>query len=312
MSALTRRQFLETTIAAAALPTIATATEPKFRLNYILSSSMYGRLPLKEILPEVTKTGADTIDIWPAVHGNQREQIEAMGHDTFATMLRSHKTAKGTLRMGCITRYDLGPFGLQKEMAFAKKFGTKLIVCGGRGRRGLTGQELKAEVKKFAELMKPHLAAAEAAGVTIAIENHSSNLINTPDSLKWLAELAPSKHLGIALAPYHLENLGVDAAGHAALIKVLGNRIAMFYAWQHGMGCSKKLPKEQELLQMPGRGKLDFTPIVGALKAISYKGLTSIFMHPVPRGIPILPSATECTTEINRARAYLDKCLMSV
>ncbi|HCU87185.1 MAG TPA: xylose isomerase, partial [Verrucomicrobiales bacterium] len=209
-------------------------------------------------------------------------------------------------------RYDLGPFGLQKEMAFAKKFGTKVMVCGGRGKSGLKGAELKTEVKKFTELMKPHLAAAEAAGVTIAIENHSSNLINTPDSLKWLAEFAPSKNLGIALAPYHLESLGVDAAGHAALIKALGNRISMFYAWQHGMGCHKKLPKEQELLQMPGRGKLDFKPILGALKAIGYNGLTSIFMHPVPRGIPILPTAAECTAEINRARAYLDKCLASV
>jgi len=311
MKHINRRHFLATTaIALVASP--ALAARPKFRLNYILSSSMYGTLPLKEILPELAKTGAETIDIWPRVHGNQREQIEEMGHEAFSKMLRSHKTSKGILRMGCITRYDLGPFGLQKEMAFAKKFGTKVMVCGGRGKRGLKGAELKAEVKNFTELMKPHLAAAEAAGVTIAIENHSSNLINTPDSLKWLAELAPSPHLGIALAPYHLESLGVDAAGHAALIKTLGNRIAMFYAWQHGMGCSKKLPKEQELLQMPGRGKLDFKPILGALKAIGYKGLTSIFMHPVPRGIPILPSAAECTAEINRARAYLDKCLASV
>ena len=123
------------------------------------------------------------------------------------------------------------------------------------------------------------------------------------------AERAPSRNLGIALAPYHLESLGVDAAGHAALIRALGNRIAMFYAWQHGMGCHKKLPKEQELLQMPGRGKLDFTPIVGALKAIRYFGVTSIFMHPVPRGIPILKTAAACTTEINRARTYLEKCL---
>ena len=307
MKTLSRRQFLGAVAATATTP--ALAARPKFRLNYILSSSMYGRLPLKEILPEVTKTGADTIDIWPRVHGNQREQIEEIGHEAFAKMLRSHKTSKGILRMGCITRYDLGPFGLQKEMAFAKKFGTKVMVCGGRGQRGLKGAELKTEVKKFAELMKPHLAAAETAGVTIAIENHSSNLINTPDSLKWLAEFAPSKHLGIALAPYHLETLGVDAAGHAALIKALGNRIAMFYAWQHGMGCSKKLPKEQELLQMPGRGKLDFTPIVGALKQINYNGLTSIFMHPVPRGIPILSTAAQCTTEINRARTYLEKCL---
>ena len=153
------------------------------------------------------------------------------------------------------------------------------------------------------------VAAAEESRVTIAIENHSSNLINTPDSMKWLAELAPSKRLGIALAPYHLESLGVDAAGHAALITALGNRIAMFYAWQHGMGCMKKLPKEQELLQMPGRGKLDFTPIVRALKQINFNGFTSIFMHPVPCGIPILMDATACTTEINRARTYLEKCL---
>ena len=270
---------------------------------------MYGTLSLRNILPEVTKTGADTIDIWPRVHGNQREQIEEMGHDVFSKMLQSHKTAKGVMRMSCITRYDLGPFGLQKEMAFAKKFTTKTIVCGSRGKSGLKGAELKTEVKKFAELMKPHLAVAKAAGVTIAIENHSSNLINTPDSLKWLVELAPSKNLGIALAPYHLEPLGVDAANHATLIKALGNRIAMFYAWQHGMGCMKKLPKEQELLQMPGRGKLDFTPILGALKQINYNGLTSIFMHPVPRGIPILPTAAQCTTEINRARTYLEKCL---
>ena len=307
MNTLSRRQFIGAAAAFAATP--ALAAKPKFRLNYILSSSMYGTLPLKVILPEATKTGADTIDIWPRVHGNQREQMEEMGHEKFAVMLKQHKTAKGNLRLGCITRYDLGPFGLQKEMAIAKKFGAKVLVCGGRGRRGLKGAELKAEVKKFAELLKPHLTAAEKTGVTLAIENHSSNLINTPDSMKWLVELAPSKHLGIALAPYHLESLGVDAAGHAALIKALGNRIAMFYAWQHGMGCSKKLPKEQELLQMPGRGNLDFTPIVRALKQINYRGFTSIFMHPVPRGIPILKDALACTTEINRARSYLEKCL---
>ena len=75
------------------------------------------------------------------------------------------------------------------------------------------------------------------------------------------------------------------------------------------MGCHKKLPKEQELLQMPGRGDLDFTPIVRALKQINYTGYTSIFMHPVPRGIPILPSAAETTTEINRGRTYLEKHL---
>ena len=68
--------------------------------------------------------------------------------------------------------------------------------------------------------------------------------------------------------------------------------------------------EEQELLQMPGRGKLDFTLIVKSLKSINYSGYTSIFMHPVPRGIPILPTAKETTKEINRAKNYLDTILI--
>ena len=66
------------------------------------------------------------------------------------------------------------------------------------------------------------------------------------------------------------------------------------------------MPKEQELLQMPGRGDLDFRLIVKALKQVNYDGFTEIFMHPVPRGIPILPTATEVTAEINRSRGYLE------
>ncbi|SVC06603.1 uncharacterized protein METZ01_LOCUS259457, partial [marine metagenome] len=89
MNNITRRQFLG---AAAALTTApALAARPKFRLNYILSSSMYGTLPLKTILPEVAKTGAGTIDIWPRVHGNQREQIEEMGHEKFAALQKQHR-----------------------------------------------------------------------------------------------------------------------------------------------------------------------------------------------------------------------------
>jgi hypothetical protein len=109
------------------------------------------------------------------------------------------------------------------------------------------------------------------------------------------------------LAPYHLpqrEALIQD------LIRSLGaDGIALFYAWQHGQGCTEKLPKEQELLQMPGRGPLDFVPLLGALREINYGGWTEIFMHPVPRGIPILNTTAEVTEEICRARDYLQACL---
>ncbi|MCA9192873.1 MAG: sugar phosphate isomerase/epimerase, partial [Planctomycetales bacterium] len=166
----------------------------------------------------------------------------------------------------------------------------------------------KSAVMEFTEKMKPHLAVAEETGVTIAIENHANNLIESPDSIKWLADLASSPNLAVALAPYHLDQ---DEKFLAQLIRDLGNRIAMFYAWQHGMGCMQRQPKEQELLQMPGRGALDFCPLVEALAAIDYSGWFEIFMHPFPRGIPILESTSEVTAEINRAREYLAGCGVS-
>ena len=89
----------------------------------------------------------------------------------------------------------------------------------------------------------------------------------------------------------------------------LGDAIEVFYAWQHGMGCHTKLPKAQELLQLPGRGELDFQPLLTALKNMGYSGWTEIFMHPVPRGIPILETTKQVTDEINHSRQHLENLL---
>ena len=279
-------------------------SEKPFELDYILASCMYGTLPLAEIVPEVKRIGSERIDIWPRVHGNQREQVESMGNAAFAALLATHGVG-----LGISTRFDLGPFGLEEEMAFAQEFGASLIVTGSTGPKELAGEELRAAVTDFAEGLKPHIAAAEKHGITISIENHSSALIESPDSMRWLIEFTDSPHLGIALAPYHLPD---DAELVAQLIADLGQGLALFYAWQHGMGCHEKLPKEQELMQMPGRGTLDFAPILAALKRINYSGWTEIFMHPVPRGIPILDSTADVTGEINRARHHLDELAQSV
>ena len=262
-----------------------------FKLRYILASSMYGGLKLAKIVPEVRKTGAEHIDIWSKPHGTQREQMEAMGHDAFAAMLKKHE-----VKLGILTRYDLAPHLLKKEMAVAGKLGARLVITARMPKD-------KAAVRPFFWKMRPHIAAAEKAGVIIGIENHGESY----DAIRWFAEAAKSKHIGVALAPYHLRPEA--PATMAKLITDLGDKLVHFYAWQHGMGCMKKLPKAQELLQMPGRGKLDFVPILAALKKIRYAGWTEIFMHPVPRGIPILPTAAETTTEINRARQYLTACL---
>ena len=63
---------------------------------------------------------------------------------------------------------------------------------------------------------------------------------------------------------------------------------------------------------MPGRGPLDFTPLLQGLKSINFTGFTEPFMHPFPRGIPIQDSTTGVTAEINRSRSYLEKCLQSL
>jgi sugar phosphate isomerase/epimerase len=265
---------------------------------------MYGYMYVGEILSEVAKCGATHLDLWPKKHGNQREQLTDLGEDRFLKLLNRHN-----VQLGCITQYALGPFGLTEEFQLARRFGCELIVTGGEGPKGLTGVELKSAVGEFVERMKPHLAVAEENNVTVAIENHANNLFDSADSLKYLRDLSPSKYLKVGLAPYHLPQ---DAEQLAALIRDLGDSIAMFYAWQHGNGCMNRLPKQEELLQLPGRGPLDFAPLLKALRDIDYHGWTEIFMHPVPRGIPILETAEEVTNEINRSREYLTERLRTI
>jgi sugar phosphate isomerase/epimerase len=301
---INRRRFLQSLSALAAAPAFAAEKLP-WKLNYMLASSMYGSLPLAEILPEVKKTGATSIELWPKKHGTQREEIDTIGHDKFAAMLKDHG-----ITFGGTTRYDQGPFRLTEEIGIVKKLGGTFIVTGGAGDYKVTPEQLKLNVNAFVEKMKPHAALAAENGLTLGIENHINNLIDTPDSLRWLADgIRNIPGIGIALAPYHLPQ---DATLQAELIKHIDQKMMLFYAWEYGMSCAKAMPKEEELQQMPGRGKLDWKPLLQALKAIKFTGPTEIFMHPTPRGFPILPTAAETTAEIVRAKNYLDNLITSL
>ena len=302
-SSITRRRFCQSAAAvwaaASARPASLAAETGGFRLNYILGSPMYGTAPLAEVLPEVHKIGARQIDVWPRPHADHREQIEAMGLDRFRELLDQHH-----VELGAITRYDLGPRRIDREMPTLQQLGGRLIVSGA-GR----GEPTKAGVQKFVAQLRPQIELAEELGLTIGIENHAHSLIHSLDSIRWFAELAESSPLGLALAPYHLPQ---EPETIAKLIVDLGPKVVFFQAWQYGMGCMKKLPKEQEMLQLPGRGPLDFRPILAALAKIHYQGWTEIFMHPTPRGIPIRETTADVTAEINRSRAYLEQCLQEM
>ncbi len=303
-----RREFLaqaaavSSSILGPAVGATWAQTEPAFSLRYLLASSLYGYTELAEVVRQVPMCGANALDIWPRVHGNQREQLDEMGEARFAELLRQNQVS-----LGCISQFPLGPFRLEHEMKLAQRFGCPTIVTGAEGPKQLQGSELKAAIHQFVNRLRPHLDLAAECGVTLAIENHANSLIESPDSLKWLIEFRPSEHLAVALAPYHLPQ---DEALLSDLIRALApDGIAIFYAWQHGMGCMQKLPKEQELMQLPGRGALDFTPLLAALQETQYAGWTEIFMHPVPRGIPIRETTQQVTAEICQARDYLQACL---
>ena len=199
--------------------------------------------------------------------------------------------------------------GLQEEMVWLKQYGGKIIVTGS-GRypdKNPEGTAAKAQVQTFLEQMKPHIAKAEETGIIIAVENHSNQLLHHPDSLRYFAEFNQSPNLGIAFAPHHLHEWESQIP---QLIRDLGNKnIPFIYFQEHSQGIFEKVSKEIEMQQLPGFGSLDYRLIVSALRDIQFTGLAEIFMHPTPRGVPILPTIPEITTAINQSRSYINKCL---
>ena len=283
------------------------AKPDKFRLRYILSSAMYGYMSLDSILSQVSLTGSEAIDVWCKVHGNQREQIDKMGYVAAKNLLAENK-----VKAAVFTRYPLGPFGLIEEMKkIHQNFGAEIIVCGTTGPSEVKGKEAKKAVQEFIEKMKPHISVAEELGITIAVENHSRQFLFHPDSLRYFAELNQSKNLGVAFAPHHLHRFQEDIP---ELIRDLGNEnIPFMYFQEHSEGMYKKSAKSIEMQQLPGfGGGLDYKSVIKALKDIGYSGYCEIFMHPVPRGIPILPTIVEITAAINRSREYIERSLAEV
>lgn len=309
-SPTSRRAFLKATgIAAAGIASggvvRAAVAADGWRPRWILSSAMYGSFPLAEIVPEVAKTGSDMIDLWPKPHGTQREEVDSLGEATVREML-----AAAGIRLGGIACYKVGAFHLAEEFAVAKRLGGEgtVLVTTAAGDGAATGDSLVAAIRSFLAKLGPSLAAAEATGGVIAIENHSQSLLQTPDAIRRFAELATHERLGIALAPHHLPQ---DAGLIASLARDVAPKLKFVYAQQHGKGSKEKLPKEDELLQMPGRGPLDFGPLMRELASMRFAGPMEIFMHPVPRGVPILETVPAVTAEINRARTALERLIDS-
>ena len=300
---MNRRSFCKL-VGGAAIVGHAHGTESTWSPRYVLSSAMYGNMPLDDVLAEVAKSGSESIDIWRKVHATHREQISAMGDAAFQALLAKHKA-----RMSISTCYPLGPFKQQAEMRWVKKNGGRMTVCGsgGMGPRDPVGAEAKRQVKAFFEKLKPHYEVAEELGVTMAIENHKNSMLSSPDSIRYFYELNPSENVGVAFAPHHLHD-AVDEI--PKLIREGSNKnIPFVYFQEYHQSSKKKMSAQDQLKQLPGFGKLDYIPILRAMRDIKFRGLAEIFGHPVPRGIPMLETAPKITQAINASRDYIDECL---
>lgn len=305
-SSISRRHLLQSAAAGCAAASIASAApsciaREKFRFRYLLGSSLYGYASIESILVEAFKLECTWIDLWPRVHGDQREQLDTMGEESFRKLLENHRT-----KLGCITQYKLGPFGLADEFRLAQRLGCKTIVTGAKGPSKLQGAELRNAIRDFIEQLKPHVALAEECGVVLAIENHANNLMESEESLRIFAELATSKNLAIAFAPYHLPQ---DSLRLAKLLEEVLPKVEVFYAWQHGKGSMTKQPREDEWLQLPGYGPLDFKPMVDVLRRGGYGGWTELFMHPYPRGLAIHESVEKSTDVLLKSKQYLESLI---
>lgn len=310
---LTRRNLLigATGVLVLGAPSPGASAEaqaaPPFRLRHLLASALYGDLPLADILPEVAATGCDALDIWCKVHGTQREQAAAMGDESFAALLAAHH-----VRLAASTKYPGGPTKQQEEMAWLKRHGGALIVTGSRsvakGEQEPSGEQAKIAIREFLAELAPHVAKAEETGVTIAVENHANQILCHPDALRWFAEFNRSPNLGVSFAPHQLHRWAEQIP---LLIRDLGAaHLPHVYFQEESPARHRQMAKEIELQQLPGfGGGLDYQPLVQALRDIRFNGWVEIFMHPTPRGVPILPTIPEIRVVMRKARAYIDDCV---
>ncbi len=299
----TRRQFLGTAVAAAlaSCPWASAvarppAEKPAWPMKLSTSSLLYRSLPLEEACRRIAALGFEAIDVWSHFEwaGPLCEHLETaldrLGPEKFAALLAHDK-----LRLFSASVYSVP---VQTFVEKLGKLGGCVIVRGSTQLAAAPGgevstSELKQQMKQFLESLRPEIELAAQHHCTLAIENHSgASLLNKLDSIKIFTDLNKSQHLGIALAPYHIQ---LNHESVEENIRAAGSQLKFFYAWQHGEGTD----------QLPGIGPTDMRPWLRALAEVNYQGFVNPFMHFEPE-----PEAMD--KALGKSRAYLLKIYQEV
>jgi sugar phosphate isomerase/epimerase len=275
---LNRRQFIAAGAGMAA--TLAGAAEARWKMRLSTSSVMFVKLSVGQFCERAAKLGFEAVDIWgPLFKCTHMDDIAAsMGGGGLKELLTKHK-----LKLCAFSVYR-GDY--QKYVEMLGVAGGGVAIRGSE--RPCKPEELTAKMKDFLERLKPFADFAGKNNSYLAIENHGHALLDSIDSLKAFTDLNKHPHLGIALAPYHIQagKMSVEDA-----IAACGKQLLFFYAWQHGKGIE----------QLPGHGPTDFTPWLAALAKIGYTRDVNPFMHG-----ELEPE--EMTAAVAKSRQYMLDC----
>ena len=252
----------------------------KWRMRLSTSTIQFMQLPIEQACEQIAKLGFEAADIWSAHEGcpHLDDVLNRLGPDGLNNLLAKHK-----LKLFSFSVYS---GGYERYAELLGKVGGGVAVQGSSG--AVKPEELTSKMKQFIESLKPLVDLAEQNKSYLAIENHGSALLDTLDSLRAFVDINKSKHLGIALAPYHLQ--GINASVPEA-IRICGRQLLFFYAWQQAKGND----------QLPGVGPTDMAPWVEALAQIRYRGCVNPFMHGHP-------DVETMAANLAKSRDYLKDC----
>ncbi|MDY0165397.1 MAG: sugar phosphate isomerase/epimerase [Thermoguttaceae bacterium] len=278
---VSRRQFLAqsavTTAACAVGARAWPAPADPWTMRLSTSSIHYTSLPIEQACERIAALGFEAIDIWSPHAGcpHLDDAKDRLGPDGLKEVLERNRLKPYA--------WSVYSGGFRKYADFIGAMGGGVAVRGST--RPSPPEDMPARMKEFVEALEPELELAEKHDVCLAIENHGNALLDSLDSLKAFVDVNRNPRLGIALAPYHLQQKKTPVED---AIRICGEQLLFFYAWQAQPGT----------MQLPGIGPTDVTPWLAALAEIKYRWYVNPFMHGEPE-----PDAM--TAALRTSREYL-------
>ncbi|MEF8787665.1 MAG: sugar phosphate isomerase/epimerase [Planctomycetota bacterium] len=240
-----RRQFLKAASAAAVMPCVAAGVTDGWTMKLSTSTVQFRGLSIEKACRRISGLGFTGIDIWSAFHGcpHLDSAAERLGPDGLRSLLAEHGLD--------LFSFSVYRGGYRKYADLLGGAGGGVAVRGSTGGEAEPG-ELTGRMRSFIDGLQPLIDLAEKHDSYLAIENHGGALLSSMASLRAFVEINDSPRLGIALAPYHLQARGAPVP---EAIRICGDQLLFFYAWQHESG-PEQLHGYATMAGSPGRNRV--------------------------------------------------------